>query len=202
MKLSSVFIGASLLLTTSVASSAIINSSDVNDFNLTAESFNYFSSYMGVATSISGNITLQTNSGNAYYHDGWTSQLSGGEYAISDRESFTIGFSSLQNAFAMNYVDTAYDSLFTLNFYNGTTNVGSTTFDTSAPFNIAHFIGFSSDTNFNKVVVSEAGPTTTALYNEYFQFYTAENKVPEPSILALMGLGIFGLGLSRRKMKS
>ncbi len=32
-------------------------------------------------------------------------------------------------------------------------------------------------------------------------FRANESVVPEPSILALMGLGIFGLGVSRRKMK-
>jgi len=35
-----------------------------------------------------------------------------------------------------------------------------------------------------------------------YRIYGNSSTVPEPSILALMGLGIFGPGISRRKMKT
>lgn len=55
--------------------------------------------------------------------------------------------------------------------------------------------------NINLNLTAAGGPYGAALAIAGLQIESVSVSVPEPSILALMGLGIFGLGLSRRKMK-
>jgi len=122
----------------------------------------------------------------------------GQEYALSGDENFNVSFSSLQNVFAFNYEDDSVASTFTLTFFNGATNVGSSSFVTSS-FDTTEFIGFISDAEFDLVQVRENDGGFNS--NEYFQFYTATVKVSEPAPLAIMALGLMMLGL-RAKSKA
>ena len=115
--------------------------------------------------------------------------LSGNAYFLSGDENFDVLFGSAQTAFAFTYEDDAAASTFTLNFYDDAILVGSSSFLTSS-FNTEQFIGFSSDTEFNKITVREADGVANS--NEYFQFYSAE-AIPEPATFAFVG--IFGGGI-------
>lgn len=192
------------------ANASVTTSVDKTDYNLVAELFN--DTPLGTnndLVSTSGNITLDNANGvgvpgtGTHGYTEWAgSTLSGFEYVLNGDENFDVIFSSLQTAFAFTYEDDSVASTFTLTFFNGASNVGTTAFTTSS-FNTEQFIGFTSDTVFNKVQVRENDGGNNS--NEYFQFYTATSaastSVPEPSSFLLLGVGLLGLfGAARRKV--
>ena len=203
-KLIKTALAASLLIGASNASAAIITSTDISDFHLTAETFPTTGFTNSNIVSVSGNLTLDNAqgvgnpaTGTAGYSN-FTGALSGDEYVLNGDENFNLIFSSAQTAFAMDYVDTSIASTFNLDFFDGATNVGSTSFVTSS-FGTAQFIGFISSVAFDRVEIRENDGTSNS--DEYFQFYTAE-AVSEPGSLAVFGLGLLGLGYMRRRRTS
>jgi len=199
-----VILAAALLMSASSVSAAVIISTDASDFNLTSETFPNTGFTNSNIVSVSGNITLDNAvgvgtgvgdfTGTAAYTN-FTGALSGDEYVLNGDENFDLIFSSQQTAFAMDYVDASIASTFNLTFFDGASNVGSTSFVTSS-FGTAEFIGFISSVAFDRVEIREDDGTGNS--DEFFQFHTAE-AVSEPGSLAVFGLGLLGLGYIRRR---
>ncbi len=192
-----------LLIGSSNASTAVIISTNTADFNLTAESFPSTGFTNSNIVSVSGNISLDNAFGigtgadntGTHAYTSFTGALAGNEYVLNGDENFNMIFSSQQTAFAMDYVDTSIASTFNLTFFDGATNVGSTSFITSS-FNTAEFIGFVNSVAFDRVEIRENDGTGNS--DEFFRFYSAE-AVPEPGSLLIFGLGLLGLGYTRRR---
>jgi hypothetical protein len=195
------------------ANAAVIVSTNTADFNLTTEAFPNVS--LGTNANIvstSGNITLDnaqgigSGSGDATGTHGYTnfsSIMPGDEYVLNGDENFNIIFSSIQTAFAMDYLDDNIISTFNLTFLNGSSSVGVASFTTAAAdFDSVQFVGFTSSIGFDNVQVREDDGTGNA--NEFFQFYTATQTVPEPGTFALLGLclSLFSFGFKRPQRDS
>ena len=184
------------------ASAVIITSTDTADFALTQENFADLSAGLFQTVnlvSFSGNLQVDNLTGTLDQSHKFTEVeplLAGVEYLKNGDENFDLIFSSQQNAFAMNYVDQGGTSTFNLDFFNGATNVGSTSFVT-ASINAAEFIGFVSTTLFDRVEIRESN--SGGDLNEVFLFFSAESTIPEPGSLVVFGLGLIGLGYARRR---
>ena len=182
-------------------------STNTGDFNLTSVGFDQVpSSVTNDLVSTDASVTLSiatvgvgdpTTTG--HYYTTWTEFLAGNEYALDGDENFDIIFDAPQSAFAMDYLDPGIVSTFTLTFFNGATDLGSTSFITDPSGDTVRFIGFISSSNFNKVTVREDDGNSNS--DEFFQFYkaTSASAVPEPTSIAMWGLGALGLVLARRK---
>jgi hypothetical protein len=183
-------------------SAAVINSTNPLDFNLVAEDFPLTGFTNANITSVSGNLTLDNAQGtgqpatlSAGYLN-FTGAMPGNEYVLNGDENFDLIFSSSQTAFAMDYLDASIASTFTLTFFDGVTNVGSTSFTTSS-FGTVEFIGFVSTVAFNRVEVRENDGASNS--DEFFQFYTTAISVPAPGALLIFGIGAVGLACARRR---
>ncbi|MEM7543854.1 MAG: hypothetical protein AAF384_20035 [Pseudomonadota bacterium] len=121
-------------LYSSTSSAVIIQSADVLDFNLTAQTFNDIGCCPtnSALVSLSGDLSVDNAQGvgspatGTHGYTNFTSALAGAEYVLNGDENFDLIFTSPAMAFAMNYSDTSVASIFTLKFFEGVTNIGST----------------------------------------------------------------------------
>lgn len=98
----------------------------------------------------------------------------------------------------LNVNATFVESTFEVTLFDGTTEVGSFTF--ARPNDQATFVGVWTDFGFDNIEIEE---TIGGIGNEFFgQFYTGTTAIPEPTTLALFGLGAVLLAARRRGRKA
>jgi hypothetical protein len=98
-------------------------------------------------------------------------------------------------------VDTLWESI-----NNQTDFVNAAPFMSAVIQNVAGAYAFGWTSTINEYLLAPHGPGATLAYNltsprSYIAAwaYRAPSAIPEPSVLALMGLGLFGIGLARRR---
>jgi hypothetical protein len=112
-------------------------------------------------------------------------------------DTFTFGFPQPITAFGITFSSTFAT---TPGAYLLTTNLGDvipSSFDPVFPgFGLGEFAGFVSTTPFTSVTVSS---TVNALYGMDDLIFARPAAVPEPATVALLGLGLAAIGVTRRR---
>jgi len=120
-----------------------------------------------------------------------------GPYSLTFSTDFTIGSDADLSTVNISGLGGVDDYLSGINLNGVSTGAAFSGFRSLSSFSISSGFVHGINTIDFLVVNSGGGPTGLRIQDIEGTYET----VPEPSIIALMGLGIFGLGLSRRKMK-
>lgn len=128
----------------------------------------------------------------------WTNRIPGVDLAVNGVESFDVEIDYPIDSFGFDFVEPEFDPLVGATFIDSTFEITLLnsesvidSFEFQRPNDIASFVGFSSNSPFDKVEIREI---VGGAENEFFgSFYTGSSKsVPEPSLI--LGSGILGLG--------
>jgi hypothetical protein len=161
-----------------------------------------------------GPLSFQDQSGSSMAHDrDWSTLISENfDLAVSGLENYNVVSSSVSLfAFGFDFHEpslstppgpqfpdtcntTCVESTFQMSILNGAVLVGTSFF--SMPNDVLTFIGISSTDPFDRIEIREVIGTND---NEFFgNFLIArESTVPEPSLLAMLGIGLFALAARR-----
>ncbi len=198
--ISRIFIAVSLLASSSTFASPITSS-----LSGTLHVDNYFSAYLSTDDNIQGSLLGSGSNWGFGYGIGNTMLTEGQDYFLHVASSdsgwiagflgeFLLSGESHEFANKQNFITTN-----TTDWLVSTTGWSNYTTVTDLGANGSWPWGYQGDTDSSAHWI-----WSSDAYNDNNVFFTLEinaTKVPEPSILALMGLGIFALGFSRRKMK-
>lgn len=229
MKLKNI-LGAAALATAIPASAGIISTySDLGSFQAATAASNISGAIpnvgnVGTGPYVLGDVTLDSASGDLFlgtqglpsvWSAGWSSLIAGNDIALSGTEDLDVsvnlgagvtafGFEMhepiQQNAAGTDGCNTpgaaCIDSTFELFLWSSGALVDS------YQFNLANdqlaFVGVETNELFDTVQIREK---IGGIDNEYFGQFYASVSVPEPATLGLLGLGLAGLGIARRRVR-
>lgn len=206
MKLTSFAVASLLMFGAGVATAAPVpiglvdfsGSEIVVNFNAIGDETAINSQYAGSGVTYSGALFGMTNVGDTSLFNGstiasnWTYSQVGNQGA-----TWSATFGSTQ-AIVGFYVESNTGDDVTIEAFSGATSLGSVNFPNPNGLTV-DFIGIRDLAGFDRISVTTARNSNGFFAMDDFRFEQQGNSVPVPGTLALVGLGLMGLGLSARR---
>lgn len=185
-----------------VSQAAFSGSATVIDFNAIPDTQSITNQYSGQNVTFSGALVGLTNSGDTSLFNGstiasnWIYNGTG-----NTGPSWTAVFGSIQNLAGF-LVETNSGDDVTIEAFLGASSLGSVNFpNPNGP--TVDFVGIGDLGGFDRITVTTATNANGFFAMDNFRFEGGSNgQVPEPGTLALLGLGLAGALISRRRAKA
>ncbi len=155
---------------------------DVGDFTVSVSGTTFGSSWHNISSTGAGGAAFNSVNG--------TQQLN---VATGDQGGTTLAFDFNIFAFGADFAGVS-DSRTTSIFIDG--------LQIDIPALTGGFFGFVSDTAFNSNLLALTAGSADGFGMDNLVYASQSSSVPEPGSLALLGLGLAGIGFARRKSKA